>query len=132
MKFVLFAFFSAIALAALVQSQVEWTPWSGSQGNLRLKDAGGRDSDGRPLYIIRASKGADPWIPGKLIADWGLAWIPIDGQEFLVKDFEVICCDSERLASNVFFRFFKVMKPVSHGCPLLMAQFLPTQLWEAS
>lgn len=121
MKFVLLVFFSVVALATLVQSQHEWLPWSASQGSPQYGVAGGRDSSNRLFYIIRAPKGVDPWIPGKFSPEFGKAWIPFNGKELQVTDFEVRCCDSDQRLSYFnfcqLFRAFADVKwiPASNG-----------------
>lgn len=102
MKFVLVTFLSAVALATLVESQ-QWIPWNTSKGVPQLQAARGREADYRPLYIIRARKGVDPWIPGKFNADTGKAYIPFNGQELLVTDFEVRCCGSKENVLDFHF-----------------------------
>ena len=48
----------------------------------------GRESDYKPLYIIRASYSGET-IPGKYNGDWGAAYVSYDGYEQTVSNFEV-------------------------------------------
>lgn len=131
MKFVLVTFLSAVALATLVESQ-EWIPWNTSKGVPQLQAARGREADYRPLYIIRARKGVDPWIPGKFNADTGKAYIPFNGQELLVTDFEVRCCGSKENVLDFHFFVSFSLEQMSNGSRLRTVKVLKLQLLVAS
>ncbi|KAG6832505.1 hypothetical protein H0H87_001430 [Tephrocybe sp. NHM501043] len=54
---------------------------------------GGHEHDGTPLYIIRAVYGRG-YYPGKASATLDGAYIPIDGTEKNIKEYEVLCYNS--------------------------------------
>ncbi|KAG5733614.1 Streptogrisin-C, partial [Termitomyces sp. T112] len=73
--------------------------WEPARGKLHVNELGfrpvegGHENDGSPLYIIRAhyKKG---YFPGKASATLDGAYIPVDGTEKNVKEYEVLCYNS--------------------------------------
>ncbi|KAJ3516540.1 hypothetical protein NLJ89_g1050 [Agrocybe chaxingu] len=70
--------------------------WVASSGKLHLASLGarpvegGREVDGTPIYVAKAPhKGAEH--PGKVGENWDGAYIPYDGEEKLVKEYQVLC-----------------------------------------
>lgn len=66
----------------------EWVKTSGS----KIPDnaiRAGYEENGRPLFIARA-KMEGTWTPGKCSPNYDGAYIPYDGKELIVKDYDVL------------------------------------------
>lgn len=79
--------FFLLGLLSLAEGQ-DWVQWDVTRGVPNNQMPRGRESDYKPLYVIRATFNGD-LTPGKYNADWGQAFVSYGGYEQKVTNFEV-------------------------------------------
>lgn len=103
----------------------EWMKWDVSQGVPSNQIPRGREANYMALYIIRANYNGD-LLPGKFNPDFGRAYVPYNGREQIVDDFEVISIIKILCELFQIFIYSFLLKRTSSGNLQPMVKFLET------